>query len=262
VSDWRTILAVTYSIVGVDLETAQVGGAGVSCVGSLPVRVIYGVVPGTGAVHAQARLGERGKATAVMMLEDGAVPADIIATITMTSFDADAASRQYGIVDVRGNAAGFTGAQNGTYADDVQATHGTFVYSVQGNILTSERVIEQATDAFAGAGCDLADRLVLALEAGAANGEGDSRCTPSLPGDSAFLQVDLPGQPEGTFLRIEAIDTAPQDPIAIVRAQYAAWRAEHPCPAPPPPADGSCHAGGAEHGMLLVVLVVLAMKKR
>jgi uncharacterized Ntn-hydrolase superfamily protein len=255
---------VTYSIAGVDLESAQVGGAGVSCVGTLPVRVIYGVVPGKGVVHAQARLGERGKATAVMMLEDGAVPADIIATITMTSFDADAASRQYGIVDVRGNAAGFTGAQNGTYAGDVQATHETFVYSVQGNILTSERVIEQATDAFAGAGCDLADRLVLALEAGAANGEGDSRCTPSgLPGDSAFLEVDLPGQAPGTFLRIEAVDTAPQDPIAIVRAQYDAWRAEHPCPAPPPPADGGCNAGDGDSGMLLVLgLVVLLAKKR
>ncbi|MFN0252071.1 MAG: DUF1028 domain-containing protein [Kofleriaceae bacterium] len=128
----------TYSIVGVDLQTAQVGGAGESCVGTLPVRVIYGVVPGKGAVHAQARLGARGKDTAVMMLDDGAVPADIIATITMTSFDADAASRQYGIVDVHGNAAGFTGSQNGAYAGDVQGTHRTFVYSVQGNILTSE----------------------------------------------------------------------------------------------------------------------------
>jgi len=254
----------TYSIVGADRETAQVGGAGVSCVGTLPVRVVYGVAPGKGAVHAQAQLGQLGKDTAVMLLRDGAAPADIIATITTTDFDASVAFRQYGIVDVNGRAAGFTGAQNGRYAGDRQDDHHTFVYSVQGNIVTSELVIEHAGAAFARDGCDLADRLILALEAGAADGEGDSRCTQSgIPGDSAFIEVDLSDQLEGSFLRIEAIDTAPQDPIALVRARYDEWRVDHPCPVPAPAAvDDGCNAGRGDSSMVFIVALAAAACRR
>lgn len=255
----------TYSIVGADRETAQVGGAGVSCVGSLPVHVVYGVVPGKGAVHAQAQLGQLGKDTAVMLLGDDAAPADIIATITTTAFDASVAFRQYGIVDVHGRAAGFTGAQNGTYAHDRQGEHDTFVYSVQGNILTSELVIAHAGAAFARDGCDLADRLILALEAGAADGEGDARCTPSgIPGDSAFIEVDLADRLEGSFLRIEAIDTAPQDPIALIRARYDEWRVDHPCPVPAPaPVDAGCTASRGDSSMaFMVALAAVASRRR
>jgi len=254
----------TYSIVGADRETAQVGGTGVSCVGSLPVRVIYGVVPGKGAVHAQAQIGQLGRDTAVIRLREAAAPAEIIATITTTDFDAGVASRQYGIVDVHGRAAGFTGTQTGRFADDRQGEHDTFVYSVQGNILTSELVIEHAGAAFAGDGCDLADRLILALEAGATDGGGDSRCTPSgIPGDSAFIEVDLSDQFEGSFLRIEAIDTAPQDPIALVRARYDEWRVDHPCPAPArAPVDEGCNASRGDSGIVLIVALAVIVYRR
>ena len=65
------------------------------------------------------------------------------------------------------------------YKEDRQGTSGAFTYSVQGNILTSRAVIDRAEVAFPETGCDLADRLMLALEGGAMNGEGDSRCTPT-----------------------------------------------------------------------------------
>lgn len=226
----------TYSIVGADTATAQVGGAGTSCVGNFSVYNIYGSVPGVGVVHAQARLNEQGRVRAVQRLGEGVEPRDILDEITSNGFDGLAAQRQYGIVTATPNAASFTGAQCGTHASDRTGQAGTHHYATQGNILTSRAVIDQASDAFEAGGCDLADRLMNALEAGAANGEGDSRCTPrGIPSDGAFLQVDRPGEPAGSWLRLRVDNTSPNDPIALLRAQYETWRAANPCP---PPRDG------------------------
>lgn len=240
----------TYSIVAVDGSTNEVGGAGTSCVGSLSVRVIYGSVPGTGAVHAQAQLGGPGKAEAVMQLQQNIAPESIIAAITNPGFDGNAQRRQYGIVDLQMRSAGFTGSQNGAFAGDRQADVAAFTYSIQGNILTSMAVLDQAAGAFDG--CDLADRLMRSLEAGALNGEGDSRCTGrGVPADSAFIEVDREGEPEGTYLRLEVIDTGNQNPLVLLRAQYDTWRATHPCPVLPPDAGAGGDAGtdpGVEMG--------------
>src|SRR5262245_26404656 len=100
----------TYSVVATDADAREVGGAGTSCVGSLSVSVIFGSVPGHGAVHAQASLGGPGRDEAVQRLGLDEDPAAIIAAITATSFDPMASSRQYGIVDLDHRAAGFTGA--------------------------------------------------------------------------------------------------------------------------------------------------------
>lgn len=233
----------TYSIVATDSATREVGGAVTSCVGTLSVSVVYGSVPGKGAVHAQAQLGGPGKAAAVMQLGMDVEPTAIIASITATSFDANAERRQYGIVDLMGRSAGFTGSQALAFADDRQATIGTYTYSLQGNILTSAAVLDQAAAAFPN-GCDLADRLMLALEAGAQNGEGDSRCTPDgIPSDSAFIEVDREGEAAGTYLRLDVTDTSPQNPLALLRAQYDAWRVTHPCPASPDDAGPGSDAG-------------------
>ncbi len=269
----------TYSIVATDTTTRQVGGAGTSCVGSLSVRVIYGSVPGKGAVHAQAQLGGPGKAEAVDQLGMDIAPDAIIASITSTSVDPNAQRRQYGIVDLMMRSAGFTGGQTSPFTDDRQATIGPFTYSVQGNILTSASVLDQTAQSFESRGCDLADRLMLALEAGANNGEGDSRCTPGgIPSDSAFIQVDREGEPAGTFLQLEVTDTAPQNPLVMLRAEYDAWRATHPCPAAPMPdagasggdgdsgggnaPDGGCCSGSRDSAWPLVIAVVLLMRSR
>ncbi len=222
----------TYSIVASDQMTQQVGGAGTSCVGSLSVRIIYGVAIGYGAVHAQAQINTVGRDRAVVLLRDEVDPSDIIAEITSSSFDPAASVRQYGIVDLSGRAAGFTGENDMPYAEDRQGFVDLYTYSVQGNILTSVRVIDQAEAAFLSKfGCDLADRLMLALEAGAEGGEGDSRCTPrGIPSDSAFIEVDPKGTAEGSYLRIEVTNTSPENPLVPLRERFDAWRAENPCP--------------------------------
>jgi uncharacterized Ntn-hydrolase superfamily protein len=239
----------TYSIVATDTARREVGGAGTSCVGTLSVTVIYGSVPGKGAVHAQAQLGGPGKAAAVMQLGMDIAPADIIASITSTQFDPNAQQRQYGIVDLMARSAGFSGALTAAYSDDRQHAIGTFTYSVQGNILTSAAVLDQASVAFELSGCDLADRLMLALEAGAHGGQGDSRCTPDgIPSDSAFLEVDRDGEAAGSFLRLDVTNTAPQNPLVLLRAQYDAWRTQHACPMPSSPDAGALGDAGPVTG--------------
>jgi uncharacterized Ntn-hydrolase superfamily protein len=241
----------TYSVVATDSDAREVGGAGTSCVGSLSVSVIYGAAPGHGAVHAQARLGGSGRDEAVQRLALDEDPAAIIAAITATSFDAMSASRQYGIVDLAHRAAGFTGSSTLAFAEDRQGELGALTYSVQGNILTSAAVLDQAIEALP-AGCDLADRLMLALEAGAANDEGDSRCTPDgIPSDSAFLQVDREGEPSGSYLFLDVTDTAPENPLTLLRARYDTWRATHPCPIAPlvdAAPSGDAGIGGDDSG--------------
>jgi uncharacterized Ntn-hydrolase superfamily protein len=263
----------TYSVVAADGARGQVGGAGTSCVGRLSVRIIYRGVPGVGALHAQAQVGGPGAAEAARLLAAGVAPADVIAAITAPAFDPDAAARQYGVVDLVARAAGYTGARTLAFAADRQGQVDAFTYAVQGNILTSAAVLDQAEAGFRASGCDLVDRLLRALEAGAERGEGDSRCTPAgIPSDSAFIEVDRAGEPAGDYLRLEAIDTAPASPLVSLRAQYDAWRATHPCPAPPtdagvdPATDfGGCCQGArapAPAGAVLALVVVLLVARR
>jgi uncharacterized Ntn-hydrolase superfamily protein len=117
--------------------------------------------------------------------------------------------------------------------------------AVQGNMLRPE-VMAAAHEAFeASAGCSLAHRLMIALEAGAEAG-GDRRCSPALGALSAVLAVahhdDPPGRP---YLRLSA-DVDPgfgmlltfyrlywpytpeeiEGPIDLLRAEFDAWHAD------------------------------------
>ena len=236
VSAPATALA-TYSIVAADRATRYVGGAVTSCVNG-SVAAVYGSVPGLGAVAAQARINTNGRDQAVQLLLMNVAPAQIITQITAAGFDPLAAQRQYGVVDLMGRAAGHSGASNGVFANDIQGESGVFTYSVQGNILTGMAVLSQAEAAFRGEACDLPERLMRALEAGADNSQGDRRCTPGTPSSSAFIQVDRPDEPRGTYLRLSVLpDLQRSNPIPRLRAQFDAWRGTHPCadPGSPPP---------------------------
>jgi uncharacterized Ntn-hydrolase superfamily protein len=235
----------TYSIIAVDTRTAEVGGAGTSCLGGGDVFVIYRGVPGLGAVHAQARYDAQARDEAARLLRSGQSAAQTLAAITLPSFDANLAVRQYGLVDVSGSAVGFTGNGTGPYAADRQGAASGFAYSVQGNILTSARVLDQAAAAFESGGCDLPERLLRGLLAGAENAEGDSRCTPDgIPSDSAFLQVERPGGNEGDYLALRVESSGSASPLPALQAQLTAWRTQHPCPSSPTSPTSSAGASG------------------
>ncbi|RYZ08422.1 MAG: DUF1028 domain-containing protein [Myxococcales bacterium] len=269
----------TYSIVGADTRAGEVGGAGTSCLGGQDVYVIYDAVPGRGVVHAQASYSLAGRRRAAELLAEGAAPVDILQSITLPSFDRSAEVRQYGVVDVSGRRAAFTGSGTMPYAADHQGQADVFAYSVQGNILTSGLVLSQAAQAFEAGGCDLAERLMSALEAGALGGEGDSRCTQGgIPSDSAFLQVESPELARGQYLALRVMSSGKEDPLPLLRQQLDAWRLEHPCPQAPAPmptptmttpagADGGCGCalrGGGDAGSWLLggLLIVAWLRQR
>lgn len=266
--------AATYSIVAVDESTGEVGGAAASCVGSSGVGRIYGSVPGVGVLHAQASLSPALRDEAVRRLRAGESPSELLAAIAEPSFDPDWAARQYGVITFDDGAAGYTGSDALPLAADAQGTAGSFVYSVQGNILTGEPVLDRARDAFVGAGCDLPDRLMLALEAAGAPGEGDRRCTASgVPADAAFIQVDRPDEAAGSHLFLEVRDTGAEDPVVLLRARFDRWRADHPCPEPPDagvadpdpaPAARStgCAVGTTEASSVPLLLLLLWRRRR
>src|SRR5207302_5719826 len=97
---------------------------------------------------------------------------------------AAAADRQIGLVDAKGHAAAFTGSRCFAYAGQIAGKD----YSVQGNILAGRATLEAMARAYEQSrGKPLAERLLLALDAGAAAG-GDRRGK-----ESAALLVVKPG---------------------------------------------------------------------
>ena len=219
----------TWSIVAVNPATGQIGGAGTSCVGTLDVAIIFGVSAGKGAIHAQAYYNEQGKDKAVELLTQGLAPTEIISSITDPSFDSQSGYRQYGIVDMQGRSAGFSGHNNTQWAGDMQGVTNGIVYSAQGNILTGQAVVQRTFDRFAAqTSCDLAENLWEALKAGRAENQGDSRCTPNgIPADSAFIRVvDANGN---LLIDLSVVGDSPEDPLDRLQELFNQWRTTSPC---------------------------------
>jgi uncharacterized Ntn-hydrolase superfamily protein len=272
----------TYSILAVDLESRAVGGAVASCV---PVDVtlrVFGAAPGHGAIMTQSYLHDPANADAVAWLAAGIGPAAVLAALTDPRYDPDFERRQYAVVDVRGQSASFTGPGALMFAGHARAEPPGFLVLAQGNILTGEPVLVRALEGFSDGGCDLAARLMTALEAAGSMGDGDARCVADgVPATSATIEVDPPEAPRGSFLAlsVETTDPPSAHPIAALRQKYDAWRAANPCPAapassaagqPPPAAppdpprdEGGCAvSGGKEADELPWMLVCIAIVRR
>jgi uncharacterized Ntn-hydrolase superfamily protein len=181
----------TWSVVAVDPDTEEVGVAGATC--GMMVWMIGEVAPGHGAVAAQYATNLKAKREAADRMADGQAPDQVLDAITDPDFDDKVALRQYGLASLDGPAVAFTGDDNDPPA--LAATGET--WTVQGNTLASEDVVLDAADAFVAAeGEPLDERLLRAMEAGAADG-GDARCDPEQAAKSAFLFVARPGDRPG-----------------------------------------------------------------
>lgn len=157
----------TFSIVGYDPQTEELGIAVQSkflAVGS----VVPWAKAKVGAIATQALAnldyGEKG----LELLEEGLSPEEVIDKLR--SQDENNATRQVGIVDSKGNSASFTGSECYDWAGGISGPN----FACQGNILVGEETVEAMAEKFQNTQGKLADRLVLALEAGQRAG-GDKR---------------------------------------------------------------------------------------
>lgn len=160
-------LAATYSIVARDQSTGDLGVAVQSSYFSVGTDVTW-AEPGVGAVATQAIVEIAYGPEGLVGLATGASPERVLAE--QLAGDPGAALRQVGMVDVHGRVAAHTGAAC-VPASGHRLGRG---YAVQGNMLASDAVWQSMGPAFERAQGDLAERLMLALEAAEAAG-GDVR---------------------------------------------------------------------------------------
>ena len=166
----------TFSILGFDPATGEIGGAVQSRVFSVGNGVLWAEA-GVGAVATQAIVDVSYGPQGLALLRKGLTPAEIIRRI----YDADPdpgyrgqpwpkAGRQFAVMNAKGEYAAFTGPQATPWAGHKGGKYCT----AQGNILASEAVVANMVDAFEKTEGHLSLRLMAALEAGQAAG-GDTR---------------------------------------------------------------------------------------
>ena len=160
----------TFSLCAIDPATGQ-SGAGVTTRVPFVGRAVPHVRAGVGAVCTQAstvvEYGPRGLDLLVKGVEPQAVLQQLLADDTQRE------SRQVGVIDMKGRAAAHTGKDNGNWAGSRQGLN----YTVQANIMVGPEVVEAIAAHFEsteGTGMPLAERMILAMEAGQAKG-GDRR---------------------------------------------------------------------------------------
>ena len=160
----------TFSLCAIDPATGQ-SGAGVTTRVPFVGRAVPHVRAGIGAVCTQAstvvEYGPRGLDLIAKGVEPQAILQQLLAD------DAQRESRQVGVIDMKGRSAAHTGKNNGNWAGSRQGLN----YTVQANIMVGPEVVEAIATHFEsteGTGMPLAERMILAMEAGQAKG-GDRR---------------------------------------------------------------------------------------
>ncbi len=250
----------TWSVIAVDRKTGQIVIASATCVpqqafsgfpskGLKDIQAI--IIPGVGVAAAQSNV-DRTRTLQKLIADElnrGTDPGRIIDMLKAQ--DQNHPSRQYGIVDLKGRQAGYSGAANGKQSLDRQGRlEGTEVYfSIQGNILSGDDVVEEAVKAFKLAKGNLADRVMAAMEAADSRG-GDRRCNCNTPPDPpapcdnktahvAYLVVADKNDKMGGglndgnyYLEIQVTDQDIQpdendNPVKTLRMRYNRWVKDH-----------------------------------
>lgn len=203
----------TFSILGYDPATGEVGGAVQSRVFSVGNGVLWAEA-GVGVVATQAIVDVSYGPQALALLREGKPPAEVVKTVWERDPDPRPQDwtkfgRQFAVIDAQGRVAAYTGPKASAYAGDRQGAYCT----AQGNILAGEAVVAGMVRAFEQTEGHLSLRLLAALEAGQAAG-GDTRGMQS----AAMVVVKKGG---GVWLNNDAVlrlqvDDHPE-PIAELR---------------------------------------------
>jgi hypothetical protein len=248
--------AATWSIIAVDTNTGLVVIASATCVTAEGLRTRGGlksiqavIVPGIGIAAAQAGVdGTRANQTLIFEEMRKGTDPDVI--LSMLSEDPAFQRRQFGIVDLQGRMAGFSGSGNGYASLAVQSEiRGEGIYfAVQGNILENRAVVLDAVAAIFDTEGTVVDKVMAGMEAADVAG-GDSRCscrTDPVPETEmgcrhrtahvAYIAAARPEDPIGEghsdgeyslFIDVDDENTQASEspnPVATLRMRYDAWK--------------------------------------
>ena len=244
----------TWSIVVLNRVTGEVAVATSTCLANLDIsRFVPVIRVGEGAGAAQSFVNPAGTNRRLFfdnVGRPGASPWRILAAIQLN--DPGFQSRQFGFVGIGGSPVTFSGTQNFQTALGVTGQVGDYEYAIQGNILTGANVVMDCETAFRTTQGDLAERLIVAMEAARdAGGDGRCSCSQSAPTScgsppanftyaslNGFMAIARMGDTDGVcngsqgcatgnyYMRLNYVgNTNTQEPIAALRDQYTAWRA-------------------------------------
>lgn len=164
----------TFSILGYDPATGEVGGAVQSRVFSVGNGVLWAEA-GVGAAATQAIVDVSYGPQALNLLRLGYAPNKIVQMVHDSDPDPDPVNwskqgRQFAVMNARGDYAAYTGPK----ATEWAGNRGGRYCTAQGNILAGEAVVNGMVEAFEKTPGHLSLRLLAALEAGQRAG-GDKR---------------------------------------------------------------------------------------
>ena len=213
----------TYSIVAYDEETGELGVAVQShwfSVGSL----VPWAKAGVGAVATQSFVKVEYGPEGLLRMENGESAEEALSGLI--SEDSSESVRQVAMIDVNGNVAAHTGSKCIYAAGHTIGKN----YSVQANLMDKESVWPAMAEAFEGAEGDLAEKMMLALEAAEIEG-GDIR------GKQSAAMLIVSGNPTGIAWKDIVLDLRVDDHaeplnelrrlIRIHRAYQHANRGDH-----------------------------------
>ncbi len=211
----------TFSILGFDPDTGEVGGAVQSRVFSVGNGVLWAEAD-AGVAATQAIVDVSYGPKALALLRAGMTPAAIIKAVLESDPDPRPSDwtkegRQFAVMDAKGNYAAYTGPKATTWAGNKGGKYCT----AQGNILAGEGVVNGMVEAFEKAEGHLSMRLMAALDAGQAAG-GDKRGMQS----AAMLIVKKNGGVwlnNDVVLRLQVDDS--EEPLKELRRAVEKWNA-------------------------------------
>ncbi len=195
----------TFSIVAIDSVTREVGSAGASCLSlygwfeSYKPDFITVLIPDRGVINTQGAWLTENQSNATQRLLMGDSPQQIISWLQSNDFQGNPNSRQYGVAAFTGavpQTAAYTGVNCNNYKNHITGHINSVYYSIQGNILQGQHILDSMESRFRNAAGNLACRLMAGLQ-GANVVAADTRCinnnTSSL---FAFLNVAQPTDPD------------------------------------------------------------------
>ena len=223
----------TFSIVAIDTITGEVGSAGASCVNlngwpGMSDDFLGELFPDVGAINTQAYYHQTNQANARNRMNLGDTPDQIIDWLINNDVSGQPQLRQYGVVafvDGSPESAAHTGVATDDYKNHVLGRN----YSIQGNILLGQIVLDSMESNFINAAGDLACKLMAAMQ-GANMVGADTRCTSN--GTSslfAFLKVAQPDDEFGDPSFLLSLRTANGDGIEPIDSLQVLFDEVHTC---------------------------------